>query len=64
MKRAVFFTVVSAVVLALTFGACKHEVINPPATYTVTVATGITHGTVSADKTTAQKDEVVTITVA
>ena len=62
MKKVKFFTVISAIVLALTFGACKHEVSNPPATFSVTVTTGITHGTVSADKTTAQKNETVTLT--
>ena len=64
MKKVKFLTTVSVIVLTLLFSACKHEVSNPPATYTVTIAPEIIHGTVSADKTTAQKDETVTLTVA
>ncbi|MBP5358052.1 MAG: SUMF1/EgtB/PvdO family nonheme iron enzyme, partial [Treponema sp.] len=70
MKKVKLFTSIFVMALALAFAGCKHSITEPEpqpnvnSTYTVTVATGITHGTVSADKTTAQKDEVVTITIA
>lgn len=77
MKKKYFIPslIAGALVLAATLFSCSNLIeelrghpVAPepetPATYTVTVATGITHGTVSADKMTAQKDETVTLTVA
>ena len=71
MKKVKLFTSIFVMVLALVFAGCKHSVTEPEpepqpnanSTYTVTVATGITNGTVTADKTTAQKDDTVTLTI-
>ena len=72
MKKKYFIPslIAGALVLAAILFSCSNLIEElrgrpmPAATYTVTVATGITHGTVSSDKTSAQKDETVTLTVA
>ncbi|MBP5452144.1 MAG: hypothetical protein J6Y16_07915, partial [Treponema sp.] len=77
MKKKYFIPslIAGALVLAATLFSCSNLIeelrghpVTPepetPATYTVTIASGITHGTVSSDKATAQKDETVTITIA
>ena len=70
MKKVKLFT--SVIVMALAFAGCKHEWSEPEpqpqpntgSSYTVSIAAGITNGTVTADKTNVQKDEIVTLTVA
>ena len=70
MRKAKLFTSIFVMALALAFAGCKHSITEPEpqpnvnSTYTVTIASEITHGTVSADKMTAQKDDTVTLTVA
>ncbi len=62
MKKLKLLAFGSALALALAFTGCKTEVSNT-ADYTVTVSDGISNGTVTADKTTAKKDETVTLTL-
>ncbi|MBP5358226.1 MAG: formylglycine-generating enzyme family protein [Treponema sp.] len=70
MKKVKLFTSVFVMALALAFAGCKHSITEPEpqpnanSTYTVTIASGITNGTVTADKTSVQKDDTVTLTVA
>ncbi|MBP5358178.1 MAG: SUMF1/EgtB/PvdO family nonheme iron enzyme [Treponema sp.] len=71
MKKVKLFTSVIVMALALAFAGCKHEWSEPEpqpqpntgSSYTVSIAAGITNGSVTADKTNVQKDEIVTLTV-
>ena len=64
MKRFLRTTLALSFAMAFALVGCKHESNEPtPTRYTVEIPTGIANGSVSADKQTAQKDEIVTLTL-